>query len=114
MKDLKEALITKKNIKNAINPNDSSNRYNITKNDLTGELKRFPLGVVVRMLEEQEKQGNDADIEVFKELCDAESKEGGFDWDETEAGMRFWSAVIIHCEFDKFYERYPDYKQYDI
>lgn len=41
------ALFNKKNLeKNKIN------KYHITKKDMIGDLKGFPIGVVVRMLEE--------------------------------------------------------------
>lgn len=110
MKDLREALVTKKSIKNIVIIN---NRFGITKKDLIGDISVFPLGVVVKMLEEQEKQGNKPDVKVFQDSKSVGKKYNAFDWDETEAGAKFWHAVIIYCEFDKFYKRYPEYKRYD-
>lgn len=89
------------------------NPYNITKEDLIGELEGFPLGVVVRMLEEQKLQGNNSDIKVFQKLSNANRYIGGFDWDISTDGYDFWSSVFYKKNFDLFYKKYPSYKQYD-
>ena len=57
MKPLKEALISK----NKRDWASTDIKYNITKKDMIDDLKGFPVGVVIRMLEEQEKQGNKPD-----------------------------------------------------
>lgn len=108
MKTLKEALINKKSIKHIIH-----NKYNITKYDLYGELKGFPIGVVVRMLEEQEEQGNKPDIDVFRKRLDVSFYDGGFNWGRADGEYDFWFAVIEDKKFDVFYEKYPEYKRYD-
>ena len=100
MKTLSEALFSRKNIK--------SNPFGLTKDDLIGDLKGFPMGVVVRMLEEQELQGNDVDVKVFQEDCMIIYR--GFDWDKTEAGYNFWEDVIDYKDFNLFFKKYPEYK----
>lgn len=111
MKSLVEALISKKNIKNIVT--SIKNKFGITEKDLIGELKGFPIGVVVRMLEEQEKQGNKPDVKVFQKSKFANKPKGGFDFDETEAGMFFWEGVLNKKDFYTFYESYPEYEKYD-
>ena len=105
-------LLNKKNIKNI---EFGKNKFGITKKDLIGELERFPLGVVVRMLEEQELQGNKPDVKVFQYKYYTNKYGGGFDWDITEAGGDFWSDVIgcYIIDTDEFYSKYPEYKKYD-
>lgn len=93
-----------------IQPN---NPFNITKEDLIGTLKGFPLGIVIRMLEETELQGNKPDVKIFQNSRSVDSMHNGFDWRGTEAGNHFWHVVINYHGFDEFYKRYPDYKKYD-
>lgn len=102
MKTLKEAFINKNTIKNI-----SFNKFDVTKKDLIGDIKDFPLGIVVRMLKETEKQGNEPDIKEFQR-----TKLAGFDWCETEDGFDFWDQ-ITDGYFDEFYKKYPEYKKYD-
>ena len=98
---LKEALFSRKNLK--------SNPFVLTKDDLNGDIKDFPMGVVVRMMEEQELQGNKPDVRVFQD--DILS---GFDWDKTEAGFDFWSKVLLSRKFELFFKGYPEYENYNI
>ena len=109
MKTLKEALFSKKNLDN------KSNKYGITEDDMIGELKGFPVGVVVRMMEEQEAQGNEPNVKVFQEdvICGADENGGGFDWRKTEGGQSFWHKVIDYKDFYLFFEEYPEYDQYN-
>lgn len=110
MKDLREALVTKKSIKNIVIIN---NRFGITKKDLIGDISVFPLGVVVKMLEEQEKQGNKPDVKVFQTNKLADNEHGGFYWDNTEDGDDFWYSIIEEDNFNIFYKKYPEYRKYD-
>ena len=60
-----------KDLENVKNP------FKLTKEDLVGtKLENYPMGVVVRMLEEQEKQGNKARIGT---AC-RDANDGGFTW----------------------------------
>jgi len=89
------------------------NPFGLTKDDLIGDLEGFPIGVVVRMLEEQEKHGNEPDVTVFQKYNGSSKDVGGFYWQRTEAGKKFWSDVIGDYDFELFYEKYPEYKKYD-
>jgi hypothetical protein len=83
------------------------NEIKITEKDLMGEIKDFPIEVVRKMVEEQVRQGNKADVGVFQECAHKVKKSGGFEWKETEYGFDFWNMVIIGKEFDEFFEKYP-------
>ena len=106
METLKESLFNKKNLDKNRNP------YGITEDDMKGSLKGFPVGVVVRMMEEQEAQGNKPDVVVFQEDNAADMPVGGFNWDESEAGFDLWSEVSDGF-FVRFFKRYPEYKKYN-
>ena len=110
MKHIFEYLFSKKSDLDKI----KTNRFGITKKDMIGNLEKFQVGVVVRMLEEQELQGNNPDVKVFQKNQGAGRPIGGFDWNETECGRDFWFDVIRWRIFKKFYEKYPKYKKYDI
>jgi uncharacterized protein YjdB len=109
MKPLKEALISKSNRDWA----STDIKYNITKKDMIGDLAGIPVGVVIRMLEEQEKQGNKVNIKVFQRNCCADRINGGFDWTDTNIGHAFWDNVIFNKNFDNFFKEYPEYKKYN-
>lgn len=79
----------------------------ITKKDLIGEIEGFPIEVVRKMVEEQIRQGNKADVGVFQECLDRDKKHGGFEWEDTEDGFEFWDMVILYKDFDEFFEKYP-------
>ena len=105
MKTLKEALFNKKNLSKSNNP------YGITKDDMIRNIKGFPVGVVVRMMEEQEAQGNKPDVGVFQ--YDRRLASKGFQWEETEGGQAFWDSVITMKKFKQFFEKYPEYERYN-
>ena len=107
METLKESLFSKKNLDN------KRNKYGITENDMIDDLEGFPVGVVVRMMEEQEAQGNESDVAVFQEDNEADTLIDGFDWDATEARSDFWCDVIGNKNFNRFFKRYPEYKKYN-
>ena len=104
MKTLREALFNKKNL--------DKNPYGITKDDMIDDLEGFPVGVVVRMMEEQEAQGNEPDVKALQKGKDYLKIRGGFDWDETSAGWDFWYKVISLNNFNLFFKEYPEYKRY--
>ena len=111
MKPILEYLFSKKSDLDKLS---KTNRFGITKKDMFGGLKGFPVGVVVRMLEEQEKQGNKPNVKVFQKNLETGQYGGGFEWDYTEEKWSFWSKVITYRNFREFYKRYPEYKKYDI
>ena len=98
------SLFSKRNL------DKSSNKYGITEDDMKGYLKDFPVGVVVRMMEEQEAQGNKPDVKVFQDMLNADVVEGGYNWGKTKDGTDFWFDVIFRRKFNLFFEKYPEYK----
>lgn len=100
------ALFNKKNL-------GKVNKYDITEDDMIDDLKGFPVGIVVRMMEEQEKQGNKPDVKAFQRHIIAGKFNSGFTWNETEAGEGFWYDVILTKDFKLFFEKYPEYKRYN-
>ena len=61
---------------------------------LVGKIADFPLHVVQEMVNEQVRQGNKADPNVF-----AASLWSGFRWLASEKGHNFWDKVIIGRQF---------------
>lgn len=72
-----------------------------------GQLQGFPKEVVDKMLEHQERQGNEKDITVFEQNIEATKPTGGFTWEDTHEGRIFWSDVISCNRFDTFFAMYP-------
>lgn len=103
------SLFNRKNLEN----NKTSNKYGITEDDMIGQLKDFPVGVVVRMMEEQEKQGNRPNVKVFQNYRDAGKTRAGFKWSKTEKGESFWDTVIGYRGFGVFFKNYPEYEKYN-
>lgn len=81
--------------------------YKVTKEDLKGEIKSFPIEVVQKMVDYQEKQNNKADVHVFQSYACASKIDGGFDWPETEEGLYFWTRVINCRNFSLFFDKDP-------
>ena len=69
--------------------------YIVTKSDLKGDIKDFPIEVVQKMVEEQVKQGYKADVEVFQKSATTGVIGNGFCWDITDDNYIFWYNVII-------------------
>ena len=82
-------------------------KLRITKADLIGGIAGFPIEVVQKMLDEQFLQGNKVSLKVFQNKSDSDLNHGGFNWDNTKDGREFWSKVINHKKFDKFFGKYP-------
>lgn len=83
-------------------------KYIVEKKDLKGKIKNFPIEVVQKMVDYQVLQGNKADVSVFQHDATAEHWEGGFDWEETREGHRFWACIIGEGEFYSFFEHFSD------
>ena len=64
-----------------------------------GDIENFPVHVIEAMLDEQVKQGNKRDAEVFQRDAIASTSSGGFIWSASEQGRPFWEAVIRHHRF---------------
>jgi len=70
------------------------------------QFKDLPPEIQQRMLDEQERQGNPRNAEVFKEYIMAGIHGGGFTWSKSEEGYGFWLKVL-RGNFAVFYEKYP-------
>lgn len=81
--------------------------YKVEQNDLIGAIKDFPIEVVQKMVKEQVKQGNKADVSVFHNDATSDVFDGGFDWSKTNDGYDFWTDVIVNDNFELFFKKYP-------
>lgn len=79
----------------------------ITAVDLIGKIKNFPIEVVEKMVEEQVRQGNKADVTIFQKEVTADTRDGGFVWKITKDGHAFWDEIIRCHKFDVFFAKYP-------
>lgn len=80
-------------------------KYAVKKEDLIGQLEGFPIEVVQAMVNEQVRQGNDADVSVFQRDKRAAKIYGGFNWSESKKGRTFWSEIIHNKIFSTFFEK---------
>lgn len=76
--------------------------YKVTKEDLIGDIKDFPIEVVQRMVDIQIEQNLNNCI-VLLQFC----AYGGFAFGITKEGWEFWNDVILNKNFDSFFEKYP-------
>jgi hypothetical protein len=81
--------------------------FKVEQSDLVGFIKNFPIEVVEKMIEEQVKQGNCPNVEVFQKYITADVDDGGFAWNQTEDGVEFWIEIIDGGNFDLFFKKYP-------
>ena len=79
----------------------------VEQSDLIGEIENFPIEVVQRMVDEQVRHGNEADVKAFQRWSSAPVSYGGFVWDNTIDGIDFWEEVISNENFDLFSSKYP-------
>lgn len=80
----------------------------ITEKDLIGQLERFPIQVVKKMLERQVQQGNPENVRIFQHYCSSDSRMKGFNWTDTPEGGDFWADVISSHNFEVFFKKYPE------
>jgi hypothetical protein len=67
----------------------------------------LPVEIQERMLDEQERQGNKRDAEVFERRTTADTSQGGFDWPQSVDGFDFWDKIVFSGNFTEFYGKYP-------
>ena len=79
----------------------------VEQSDLIGDIEGFPIEVVQKMVDEQVAQGKPADVSVFQKDKVSYSGGGGFTWDDTSDGQRFWANIIVHKNFEIFFNKYP-------
>jgi len=76
--------------------------YKVKEEDLIGEIADLPIEVVQAMVNEQEQQGNKADVTAFQKCKLANKCNGGFNWEDSD----FWYSVIHDKDFDLFFKKY--------
>lgn len=81
--------------------------YQVTEKDLVGDIKGFPVEVVQKMIEEQVKQGNKANVEVFQNRRYNDKTHKGFSFNKSAEGFYFWTEVVVRSNFDLFFQKYP-------
>lgn len=69
---------------------------------IRGEIKGFPLEVVIAMLYHQKKQTGKADLLTFIRRKSVSATGGGFDWEETRQGFDYWDHIISNEKFEDF------------
>ena len=75
-------------------------QFKVQKKHITGEIAGFPRRVVQAMVDEQVRQGNQADPSVFAMKRTAGKSQGGFDWHASRLGRDAWVGII---SWKKFY-----------
>lgn len=58
------------------------------------------------MVDNQVKQGNKADVEIFQKCASCDKRHGGFEWHKSTEGWIFWFHIIDHKKFDEFFKKY--------
>ena len=71
------------------------------------QFKDLPAEIQQRMLDEQERQGNPRNVEVFEADTSAPGRDGGFVWSKSVEGYAFWEKIIVDGDFSVFYAKYP-------
>src|SRR5690554_650428 len=69
--------------------------------------KDLPVEIQERMLDEQVRQGNPRNAEVFEKKTTADRSQGGFTWALSEEDHNFWSNILSYGCIAVFYEKYP-------
>lgn len=81
--------------------------YQVTPDDLTGEIKDFPIEVVQMMVERQHEQVGRCDVTRFQYNRSISAPGGGFDWNSSIEGHKFWADVIMNRDWELFFSKYP-------
>src|SRR5690554_5247692 len=71
------------------------------------QFKDLPVEIQQRMLDEQVRQGNPRNAEVFEKKITADEDQGGFCWIKSAEGYAFWDRILFDGNFAVFYEKYP-------
>ena len=64
--------------------------------DYSDKWKLLPLKIKFLMLENQYKQTGKIDESIFKKNLYASKEGGGFTWDESPNGHRFWDTILFY------------------
>lgn len=69
----------------------------------------YPIEIVNKMLQYQYTQGGIIGLEVFKTKGpDTNKSLGGFNWNETDEGVKFWSRIFNKKDFNYFFQYHND------
>lgn len=71
------------------------------------QFKDLPVEIQERMLDEQVRQGNTQNAEVFEKDIVEGVGEGGFNWGQSVEGGVFWHEIVCNGNFAIFYKKYP-------
>lgn len=71
------------------------------------QFKDLPPEIQERMLDEQVRQGNPRNAEVFEENILADNDEGGFAWGNSKEGLYFWDKILAGGNLAVFYKKHP-------
>ncbi len=74
-------------------------KYEVRHQDLTGDIRDFPIEVVQEMVNRQYIPN----IKVFQFDRLEGEEEGGFSWAKQPEGVKFWEDVIANRRFDLFF-----------
>jgi hypothetical protein len=74
-------------------------QFKVKRKHLAGQVKDFPRRVLQAMVDEQVRQGNQADPRVFAIERTAGKSQGGFDWHESILGRDAWVGTITWKKF---------------
>lgn len=78
----------------------------ITKKDLIGAIKDFPLEIVQKMIDYQFNSNGINNIKILQDPLLIET-DYVFDWFKTIEGYEFWDRVIHNKEFEIYFKKYP-------
>ena len=67
----------------------------------------LPVEIQEKMLDEQVRQGNPRNAEVFEKKITADEDQGGFYWIKSAEGHAFWDRILFDGNFADFYKKYP-------
>ena len=62
--------------------------------------KDLPVEIQQRMLDEQVRQGNKRDAEVFADRLYCPKRQGGFLWAQSVEGTDFWTEILLKDNFE--------------
>lgn len=71
------------------------------------QFKNLPVEIQNYMLDEQVRQGNPRNAEIFEKNTIVNKRLGGFNWSESVEGYDFWEEIIQNGNPAIFYEKYP-------
>ena len=78
------------------------------------EFNNLPVEIQEKMLEEQVKQGNPYNKNIFIRVISTGYSNKGFDWEDSKDGYYFWDEILRNENINFFYRKYPNKKVYEI